>query len=63
MDKKKKRRSSRQARQGYIGADVLPSQVDPPPADWLARARKTAGADCKSTDKDAPRSSGGSQKR
>lgn len=27
---------------GYMAADVLPNEVDPPPADWLASASEGA---------------------
>ena len=56
---KKRRRS---ARQGYMGADVLPSEVKPPPADWLANIASKANASGKSAGKDAAPSSADSQK-
>ena len=37
--------------EGYMAADVLPSEVDPPPADWLASinggARSERPCSCK----------------
>lgn len=62
MGKKEKRRSSRQIRQGYMGADVRPSEVKPPPADWLAEIAGKANTGGKSAGKDAASSSTDSQK-
>ncbi len=62
MGKKERRRSARQSRQGYMGADVLPSEVKPPPADWLANIASKAKASGKSAGKDAAPSSADSQK-
>lgn len=62
MGKKERRRSSRQIQQRYMGADVLPSEVKPPPADWLANIASKANASGKSAGKDAAPSSADSQK-
>ena len=62
MGKKERRRSSRQIQQRYMGADVLPSEVKPPQADWLASIARKANASGKSAGKDAAPSSADSQK-
>ena len=62
MGKKERRRSSRQIREGYMGADVLPSEVKPPPADWLAKVAGKANTGGKSAGKDAAPSPADSQK-
>ena len=39
---KKKRPPVSYIGDGYMAADVLPSEVDPPPADWLASINRGA---------------------